>query len=48
MLLTSHNPPYYSRLIEGWGFAKAMDLYAWWFADPDGGGAIGCAGWPAR
>ncbi len=34
MLLTSHNPPYYSRLIEGWGFEKAMDLYAWWFANP--------------
>jgi len=34
MLLTSHNPPYYGRLIEGWGFEKIMDLYAWWFADP--------------
>ena len=34
MLLTSHNPPYYSGLIEGWGFEKAMDLYAWWFANP--------------
>src|SRR4051812_23780236 len=33
-LLTSHNPPYYSRLIERWGFTKAMDLYAWWLADP--------------
>lgn len=33
-LLTSHNPPYYSRLIEGWGFEKAIDLYAWWFAQP--------------
>jgi GNAT superfamily N-acetyltransferase len=33
-LLTSHNPPYYARLIEGWGFAKAMDLFAWWFAEP--------------
>jgi GNAT superfamily N-acetyltransferase len=33
-LLTSHNPPYYSRLIEGWGFEKAIDLYAWWFAKP--------------
>jgi GNAT superfamily N-acetyltransferase len=33
-LLTSHNPPYYGRLIEGWGFEKAMDLYAWWFAKP--------------
>lgn len=33
-LLTSHNPPYYSTLIERWGFEKAMDLYAWWFSDP--------------
>lgn len=33
-LLTSHNPPYYGRLIEGWGFEKAIDLYAWWFARP--------------
>ena len=34
MILTSHNPPYYADLIESWGFTKAMDLYAWWFADP--------------
>jgi GNAT superfamily N-acetyltransferase len=34
MLLTSHNPPYYSQLIEGWGFAKVMDFFAWWFAEP--------------
>ncbi len=34
MLLTSHNPPYYSRLIEGWGFEKVMDFFAWWFAEP--------------
>jgi GNAT superfamily N-acetyltransferase len=34
MLLTSHNPPYYSRLIEGWGFGKVMDFFAWWFAEP--------------
>jgi GNAT superfamily N-acetyltransferase len=33
-LLTPHNPAYYRPLIEGWGFAKATDLYAWWFADP--------------
>ncbi|HSP45064.1 MAG TPA: GNAT family N-acetyltransferase, partial [Chthoniobacterales bacterium] len=33
-LLTSHNPPYYGRLIEGRGFEKAIDLYAWWFAEP--------------
>jgi GNAT superfamily N-acetyltransferase len=33
-LLTAHNPPYYGPLIEGWGFEKTMDLYAWWFSDP--------------
>ena len=34
MLLTAHNPPYYSRLIESWGFSKVMDFFAWWFAEP--------------
>jgi GNAT superfamily N-acetyltransferase len=33
-LLTPHNPPYYRRLIEGWGFEKVMDFFAWWFAHP--------------
>src|SRR5450432_559632 len=33
-LLTSHNPPYYARLIEQNGFTKAIDWYAWWFSDP--------------
>jgi GNAT superfamily N-acetyltransferase len=33
-LLTSHNPPFYSPLIEAWGFEKAMDLFAWWFVNP--------------
>jgi GNAT superfamily N-acetyltransferase len=33
-VLTGHNPPYYGGLIEGWGFEKAIDLYAWWFANP--------------
>jgi GNAT superfamily N-acetyltransferase len=32
-LLTSHNPPYYQRLIEDYGFAKARDWYAWWFSE---------------
>jgi ribosomal protein S18 acetylase RimI-like enzyme len=32
-LLTSHNPPYYAGLIEGCGFAKARDWYAWWFSE---------------
>jgi GNAT superfamily N-acetyltransferase len=25
--MNPHNPPYYASLIEGWGFAKAKDLY---------------------
>lgn len=33
-LLTSHNPPYYAQLIEGCGFEKAKDWYAWWFTKP--------------
>ena len=33
-VLTAHNPPYYSHLIESCGFAKTKDWYAWWFADP--------------
>src|SRR5436189_814319 len=32
-LLTSHNPPYYRQLIEGWEFEKAIDLYAWCVSD---------------
>lgn len=32
-ILTAHNPPYYSRLIEANGFEKEVDWYAWWF-DP--------------
>ena len=34
-LLTSHNPPYYVALIEGLGFTKTMDFYAWWFSEPE-------------
>jgi GNAT superfamily N-acetyltransferase len=33
-ILTAHNPPYYRELIEGCGFRKAKDWYAWWFDDP--------------
>jgi GNAT superfamily N-acetyltransferase len=33
-LLTPHNPPYYGALIEGCGFRKEMDWYAWWFDQP--------------
>ncbi|PYM00234.1 MAG: N-acetyltransferase [Verrucomicrobia bacterium] len=32
-ILTAHNPPYYAELIEGCGFEKRMDFYAWWFRD---------------
>jgi hypothetical protein len=32
-LLTSHNPPYYAELIEGCGFTKAKDWYAWLFTE---------------
>ena len=33
-VLTTHNPPYYQRLLESAGFTKAKDFYAWWFDDP--------------
>ena len=33
-LLTAHNPPYYPALIEGFGFNKVIDFYAWWFSEP--------------
>jgi GNAT superfamily N-acetyltransferase len=32
-LLTAHNPPYYRELIEGCGFGKVKDWYAWWFSE---------------
>ena len=32
-VLTTHNPPYYQRLLEQCGFIKEVDWYAWWF-DP--------------
>ncbi len=28
--MMAYNPPYYARLIEGYGFQKAHDLYAYW------------------
>jgi GNAT superfamily N-acetyltransferase len=33
-VMMPHNPSYYPALIEGWGFEKEKDLYAWWFDDP--------------
>ena len=32
-IMMNHNPPYYARLLEAWGLAKAKDLYSWWFDD---------------
>jgi GNAT superfamily N-acetyltransferase len=32
-VLTSHNPRFYEGLIEGRGFTKITDFYAWWFPD---------------
>jgi hypothetical protein len=32
-VMMNHNPPYYARLLEACGLAKAKDLYAWWFDD---------------
>ena len=28
--MMTHNPPYYERLVETWGFRKAHDLFAYW------------------
>jgi GNAT superfamily N-acetyltransferase len=28
--MMTYNPPYYERLVEGYGFRKAQDLYAFW------------------
>jgi GNAT superfamily N-acetyltransferase len=28
--MMTYNPPYYGKLVEGWGFQKAQDLYAFW------------------
>ncbi|MDX1393679.1 MAG: N-acetyltransferase [Gemmatimonadota bacterium] len=28
-VMMAHNPPYYAELIEGYGFEKAKDLWAW-------------------
>jgi GNAT superfamily N-acetyltransferase len=30
VVLTTYNPPYYQGLVEGYGFTKARDLYAYW------------------
>lgn len=27
--LTAHNPPYYAKLLEHWGFRKVKDLFCW-------------------
>lgn len=28
--MMTYNPPYYGKLVEGWGFEKAQDLFAFW------------------
>jgi GNAT superfamily N-acetyltransferase len=28
--MMTYNKPYYGRLVEGWGFTKVQDLYAFW------------------
>ncbi|MEX0677007.1 MAG: N-acetyltransferase [Pirellulales bacterium] len=28
--MMTYNPPYYEKLIEGWGFRKVQDLFAFW------------------
>lgn len=33
--MMAHNPPYYQRLMEGAGMAKAKDLLAYWLNDPN-------------
>lgn len=32
--MMNHHPIYYAELLESWGLAKAKDLYAYWFEDP--------------
>jgi hypothetical protein len=31
VLMMTYNPPYYARLLEGYGLAKSKDLLAFWF-----------------
>ncbi len=33
-VMMTHNPPYYARILERSGLAKARDLVAFWFDDP--------------
>lgn len=33
-IMHSHNPPYYSELLKGWGMNKAIDWYALWLGHP--------------
>ena len=38
VIMMAYNPPYYTRLVEGEGFEKVKDLYAWWLSttvDPE-------------
>jgi hypothetical protein len=35
-VMMTYNPRYYASLIEGGGFGKVMDLYAWWMTQEHG------------
>jgi GNAT superfamily N-acetyltransferase len=41
MVLMPYNPPYYVRLVERYGFKKAMDLWAWWVSSDTAQKVIG-------
>ncbi len=36
VVLTAYNPPYYQRLVEGYGFTKAIDWYCYYREDTPG------------
>jgi hypothetical protein len=38
-VMMTYNPRYYQNLIEGFGFKKAQDLYAWWIT-PEGAQSV--------
>jgi hypothetical protein len=40
VLMMTYNPRYYADLIERSGFAKSMDLLAWWVSMEQGGKAV--------
>ncbi len=50
MVMMTHNPRYYPRLIEAAGYVKAMDLYAWLSRSSRGSPRPrrSCSGWHTR